>query len=73
MIYPLCQLHRQRGAATTITLVWFSSRGDLMGHYRNRRATTLAATLGTVVVLALNLILLLQAARISPWPPFHAA
>ncbi|PRY06961.1 hypothetical protein B0G73_105102 [Paraburkholderia sp. BL25I1N1] len=44
-----------------------------MGRYRNRRVTTLAAILGTVVVLALNLILLLQAAGISPWPPFHAA
>ncbi|WP_429300056.1 Nramp family divalent metal transporter [Paraburkholderia sp. GAS199] len=56
-----------------IALVWFTSRGDLMGRYRNRRATTLAALAGTVVVLALNLVLLLQIAGMSPWPPFHAA
>jgi manganese transport protein len=55
-----------------IALVWFTSRGDLMGSYRNRRVTTFAAVLGTIVVLALNLILLLQVAGISPWPPFHA-
>ncbi|MFL9922141.1 Nramp family divalent metal transporter [Paraburkholderia fungorum] len=55
-----------------IALVWFTSRGDLMGRYRNRRSTTLAAVIGTVVVLALNVVLLLQVAGISPWPPFHA-
>jgi manganese transport protein len=55
-----------------IALVWFTSRSDLMGGYRNRRSTTLAAITGTVLVLALNLILLLQVAGISPWPPFHA-
>jgi manganese transport protein len=32
-----------------------------------------AAIFGTIAVPALNLILLLQAARMSPWPPFHAA
>jgi hypothetical protein len=31
-----------------------------------------AAIFSTIAALALNLILL-QAARMSPWPPFHAA
>jgi manganese transport protein len=55
-----------------IALVWFTSRADLMGRYRNGRLTTAAAVIGTVAVLALNLILLLQVAGLSPWPPFHA-
>ncbi|WP_144111643.1 Nramp family divalent metal transporter [Paraburkholderia sp. BCC1886] len=49
-----------------IALVWFTSRADLMGRYCNRRMTTVAAVLGTLVVLALNLVLLLQVAGI--WP-----
>ena len=49
-----------------IALVWFTSRADLMGRYRNHRATTVAAMLGTAVVLALNLVLLLQMAGLSP-------
>ena len=49
-----------------IALVWFTSRADLMGRYCNRSMTTAAAVLGTLVVLALNLVLLLQVAGI--WP-----
>jgi manganese transport protein len=48
-----------------IALVWFTSRGDVMGRYRNRRSTTIAAVAGTIAVLALNLVLLLQIAGIS--------
>jgi manganese transport protein len=43
-----------------IALVWFTSRSDLMGVYRNRRLTNLGAVAGTVAVLALNVVLLLQ-------------
>jgi manganese transport protein len=45
-----------------IALVWFTSRGELMGRYRNRRVTIVAALTGTVVVIGLNGILLMQAA-----------
>jgi manganese transport protein len=48
-----------------IALVWFTSRGDLMGAYKNRRATTLAAVTGTVAVLALNGVLLMQVAGVG--------
>jgi manganese transport protein len=48
-----------------IALVWFTSRSDLMGAYRNRRLTNLGAVAGTVAVLALNVVLLLQAAGLS--------
>jgi manganese transport protein len=50
-----------------IALVWFTSRDALMGRYRNRRQTTVAAVIGTMVVLGLNLVLLLQVIGISPW------
>jgi len=43
-----------------IALAWFTSRRDLMGVYRNRRLTNLGAVAGTVAVLALNVVLLLQ-------------
>jgi manganese transport protein len=36
-----------------------------MGRYRNRRTTTIAAVAGTVVVLALNIVLLVQIAGFS--------
>jgi manganese transport protein len=48
-----------------IALVWFTSRSDLMGAYRNRRLTNLGAVAGTVAVLALNVVLLLQTAGLS--------
>jgi manganese transport protein len=43
-----------------IALVIFTARTDIMGAFANRRLTTLAALLGTVTVLALNLFLILQ-------------
>jgi manganese transport protein len=46
--------------APMIALVWFTSRGALMGRYRNSRLTTVTAVAGTVAVLTLNLFLLLQ-------------
>ena len=48
-----------------IALLWFTSRRDLMGVYRNSRLTNVAAVVGTVAVLALNGVLLAQAAGIS--------
>jgi manganese transport protein len=48
-----------------IALVWFTSRADLMGAYRNRRLTNIAAVAGAGAVLALNGVLLLQTAGLS--------
>jgi manganese transport protein len=48
-----------------IALLWFTSRDDLMGVYKNRRLTNLAAVAGTVAVLALNGVLLFQTAGVS--------
>lgn len=48
-----------------IALVWFTSRRDLMGAYANRRITTIGAVTGTVAVLALNGVLLMQVAGIG--------
>ncbi|MGF6646826.1 Nramp family divalent metal transporter [Paraburkholderia sp. GAS82] len=48
-----------------IALLWFTSRRDLMGIYRNSRLTNVAAVVGTVAVLALNGVLLAQAAGVS--------
>jgi len=43
-----------------IALVMFTRRPDIMGQFANRRLTDVAAVLGTTIVLALNLVLLLQ-------------
>jgi manganese transport protein len=43
-----------------IALLMFTRRPDIMGAFTNARLTNLAALLGTVVVLALNLFLILQ-------------
>lgn len=43
-----------------IALVIFTGRADVMGPFVNRRATHLLAITGTVIVLALNAVLLLQ-------------
>jgi manganese transport protein len=43
-----------------IALLMFTRRPDIMGAFANGRATNLAALLGTIVVLALNLFLILQ-------------
>ncbi|WP_322029337.1 Nramp family divalent metal transporter [Paraburkholderia sp. J76] len=48
-----------------IALVWFTSRGAVMGPFRNRPPTILLAVLCTAVVLALNIVLLLQAANVT--------
>jgi manganese transport protein len=43
-----------------IALLMFTRRPDIMGAFANGRATNLAALLGTIAVLALNLFLILQ-------------
>jgi manganese transport protein len=43
-----------------VALLLFTRRPDIMGAFANGRATNLAALLGTIVVLALNLFLILQ-------------
>jgi manganese transport protein len=43
-----------------IALVILTCRRDVMGPFANRRAVASAAILGTVVILALNAVLLLQ-------------
>jgi len=41
-------------------LVWFTSRADVMGPYRNRRVTVALAVTGAAIVLVLNAVLLLD-------------
>jgi manganese transport protein len=43
-----------------IALVVFTSRRDVMGAFVNSRLTRAAAALATVVILALNVVLVLQ-------------
>jgi manganese transport protein len=43
-----------------IALLMFTRRPDIMGAFANGRLTNLAALLGTAVVLALNVFLILQ-------------
>ncbi|MDR6935198.1 manganese transport protein [Luteibacter sp. 3190] len=43
-----------------IALVWFTSRRAVMGHFRNRPAVSVAAVVAALVVLALNVVLLLD-------------
>jgi manganese transport protein len=43
-----------------IALVLFTARRDIMGRFANGRLTTVAAIVGATVVLALNVVLLLQ-------------
>jgi manganese transport protein len=43
-----------------VALVLFTRRRDIMGEFANTRLTDAAAILATLVVLALNVILLLQ-------------
>jgi manganese transport protein len=45
-----------------IALVWFTSRRDTMGVFRNRWPVVALASLGALVVLSLNVVLLLDAA-----------
>ncbi len=48
-----------------VALLMFTRRPDIMGGFANGRATNLAALLGTAVVLALNVFLILQTLGIS--------
>jgi manganese transport protein len=48
-----------------IALVAFTRRRDIMGEFANGRLTDLAAILGTVAILVLNVVLLLQTAGIA--------
>jgi manganese transport protein len=43
-----------------IALVWFTRRTDIMGAFANGRLTDLAAISGTIIILVLNIVLLLQ-------------
>ena len=49
--------------APVIALLMFTRRKDIMGAFVNSRLTNFAAIVGTVVILALNAILLLQTVR----------
>jgi len=46
--------------APMIALVMFTRRRDIMGEFVNSRLTAGISILGTVVIVALNVILLLQ-------------
>src|SRR5215831_18719639 len=48
-----------------VALLMFTRRPDIMGAFANRQATNAAALLGTIVVLALNVFLILQTLGIS--------
>jgi manganese transport protein len=48
-----------------IALVIFTRRADIMGVFANSRWTDAAAIVGTVIILALNVVLLLQTAGIN--------
>ena len=43
-----------------VSLVLFTRRRDVMGDFANSRLTDVAAILGTVVIVALNAVLILQ-------------
>ena len=43
-----------------IALLLFTGRTDIMGRFANGRLTAVAATIGTALVLLLNLVLILQ-------------
>src|SRR5271170_3806034 len=48
-----------------ISLILFTGRPDIMGRFANSRTTRIAAIIATVVVLALNAVLIVQTAGIS--------
>jgi len=48
-----------------VALLFLTARRDIMGGFVNKRLTTVIAVLAAVLVLALNLVLLAQAAGIS--------
>lgn len=43
-----------------IALVWFTSRRDIMGVFRNRISVSIAAIVASLIVLGLNIVLLLD-------------
>jgi manganese transport protein len=51
--------------APVIALLIFTRRKDIMGDFVNSRLTNVAAIVGTVLILALNIILLVQAADVD--------
>src|ERR1700676_1029725 len=50
-----------------IALIVFTRRRDIMGHFANGRLTNVAAIAGTVLVLSLNVVLILQ--TLGVWIP----
>jgi manganese transport protein len=50
-----------------IALIMFTRRRDIMGHFANGRLTNVAAIAGTVLVLSLNVVLILQ--TLGVWIP----
>lgn len=48
-----------------LALLWFTGRRATMGEFVNRRVTTTAVVAGAAVVLALNVVLLLQTAGVA--------
>jgi manganese transport protein len=48
-----------------IALIMFTRRHDIMGHFANGRLTNVAAIAGTVLVLSLNVVLILQTLGVS--------
>jgi manganese transport protein len=48
-----------------IALIMFTRRRDIMGHFANGRLTNVAAIAGTVLVLSLNVVLILQTLGVS--------
>jgi manganese transport protein len=55
-----------------ISLLLFTRRADIMGHFANGRLTQVAALVGAVIVLLLNAFLILEIAGV-PLPGFAAA
>ncbi|WP_314155003.1 Nramp family divalent metal transporter [Rouxiella badensis] len=51
--------------APMIALVMFTRRRDIMGEFVNSRLTTVSSIVGTVVIVALNVVLLLQIAGVQ--------
>ncbi len=51
--------------APVIALLMFTRRKDIMGAFVNSRLTNFAAAVGTIVILALNAILLLQTVGVA--------
>jgi manganese transport protein len=43
-----------------ITLIMFTRRSDIMGEFANSKVVSIVAVAGTVIVLALNLLLIVQ-------------